>query len=137
MVKRKVDKEEEQEKKVPSPVPAKKAAKKAKGKSQQERAGLHISPGRCRRIVGNLWNGGKLSKEAPVVMAALLQHFAENAIRRAVALAGEDGQVTCSELQRAITSMGWPRQSGLLKVHIIGAAIGQEPDAEEPEVASE
>jgi hypothetical protein len=33
--------------------------------------------------------------------------------------------------------MGWPRQSGLLKVHIIGAAIGQEPDAEEPEVASE
>jgi histone H3/H4 len=125
MVKRKVVAEEEK-KMVPVPVPV---DKKKKGKNQQQRAGLHISPGRCRRILGNTWQGGKIAKEAQVVMAALLQHFAESTIRKAIALAGEGAEVTCSELQRAITSMAWPQQSGLLKIHIIGAALGQDEDA--------
>lgn len=98
--------------------------KKAKKRTMQERAGLDISPGRCHRILDNTWRGGKISREAEVVMAALLQYFAQVAMERATTLAGQS-PATCSELQRAIKEMGWPEQSGLLRVHIIGAALGE------------
>jgi hypothetical protein len=109
--------------------PKDKGKKKEKRKSRQERAGLHISPNRCRRIFGNTWNGGKISKEAPVVMAALLQHFARTALEGALRFA--DGKpATCSDLQRAILEMQWPAESGLLKIHIMGAALGQVEEEE-------
>jgi|WetSurMetagenome_2_1015567.scaffolds.fasta_scaffold00643_18 hypothetical protein len=55
-------------------------------------------------------------------MAAMLQYFAQTALKRATLFAKE-GPVTCAELQRAIEEMGWPKQSGLLRVHIVGAAM--------------
>ena len=45
-----------------APALPKVAEKKAKRRTMQERAGLNISPGRCRRILGNAWRGGKISK---------------------------------------------------------------------------
>ncbi len=100
--------------------------KKAKRKSRQERSGLHVSPHRCHRILANNWRGGKISKEADVIMAALLQYFALSVVQRAVAMIPEDQTaVGCSELQRAIAAEVWPEKSGLLKVHIMGAALGQ------------
>jgi hypothetical protein len=104
--------------------PKDKQGKKEKRKTRQERAGLHISPNRCRRIFGRTWNGGKIGKEANVVMAALLQYFAQTALQGALRIAG-NRPATCSDLQRSITEMQWPAESGLLKMHIMGAALGQ------------
>ena len=55
-------------------------------------------------------------------MAALLQCFAQGALEKAASISKD--AITCSELQTAIKGMGWPEQSGLLNVHIIGAALG-------------
>jgi len=105
------------------------AEKKAKRRNMQARAGLHISPNRCNRVLSNSWRGGKISKEANVIVAGLLQHFCAELLKQADTLSNGKA-ITSSELQRGIRHMGWPEQSGLLKVHIIGAALGGD-DAEE------
>jgi hypothetical protein len=113
------------------------AEKKARSKTMQERAGLNFSPNRCHRILATYWRGGKIAREADVVMAALLQHFAEKVLSLADIYAGSgDGvrPITCSELQRAIATMEWPEKSGLLKVHIMGAALGDDPEDENAQV---
>jgi hypothetical protein len=104
----------------------KQSAKKAKRRSRQERAGLSISPNRCHRILSNVWRGGKVAQEADVVVAAMLQYFCEMVLMKGLLLLPDDKKtMTCTELQRAISALAWPEQSGLLKVHIVGAALGE------------
>jgi len=112
----------------------KQEAKHIRRKTMQERAGLEISPARCKRIIAQSWRGGKISTEASVVLAAFLQYMTAALLSSADQLAGPDNKersIGCGHLQAALDSMRWIRTSGIMRGHVVGAAAGEGDDAAE------
>jgi hypothetical protein len=112
-------------KKAPAAV-AVNADKAGKRKTMQQRAGLEISPPRCKRIIALSWRGGKISTEASVVLAALLQYLTKALLSGADALVapGVD-RIQCGHLNKALDSMAWLRTSGVIRGQVVGAARGE------------
>ncbi len=62
-----------------APGAVKKAVKET-DKARRARAGLEISPDRCSSVLHNAWRGGKIAKEASVLVAACLQMFCDDLV---------------------------------------------------------
>ena len=95
--------------------------KAGKRRSRQARAGLEISPARCKRIIAMGWKGGKISTEASVIMAAFLQYLA-GALLSSADLWADGEHINAGHLSKALDSMPWIRGSGVVRGNVVGAA---------------
>lgn len=117
------------------------AGKKAKRQLRQNRAGIHISVRKCEKAIAARWKG-QISSEAPVALAALLNHITATLYRDAAVFADkgltrheeeEDGgeeeskgkngkhRITGGDIQAALTTNIWLRRN-LIKGTVVGAA---------------
>jgi hypothetical protein len=99
--------------------------KVGKRKAMEQRAGLEISPGRCKRIIALSWRGGKISTEASVILAALLQFLTTSLLSSADLIADDhEGPIHCGHLNQALDSIPWLRSSRVIRGQVVGAARG-------------
>lgn len=114
----------------------KKAQKKRARGFRQRGSGLRINIQGSRKSIKNMLGrgGGKMEDSAPVVLAAFLEDIAITLLASSAAHANASGPnmiVNSSHLQKAITSNGWLRKTGLLDGRVLGAARSATVDPEE------
>lgn len=115
--------------------------KNAKRRTNQDRAGLHVSVSRCKRIIHRQWKG-KVSTEAAVTLAAFLQYTCQQIFTGAAATASEESpksRITSAHVQAGLAKNRWLSKSKIIQGRVLGAAPiasaagGNESDVEEEE----
>jgi len=108
--------------KAPMTVP--KVAAKAPRGSNQKRAGLHFNANRCRKLIQQRFTG-KISGEAPVIMAAFLQYITTaiyESAKKAVLKEGAETRLKSSHVQMGLMDNPWLAKHRIVSGRVLGAA---------------